>query len=235
MIAILTMLSASAWAADMPVKAPIIPAPPPFSWIGFYIGGNLGVAWGHRKVTDLTGLTFTDRTDSALIGGGQIGFNYQMGNIVLGVEADFDWAMNNHRNNDGVAVANVGTLRVTANDRWISTVAARFGYAADQWLFYGKAGAGWVGAGNVIVANLNTGVAIAGPGHRSDTGLLLGAGIEYALASNWTLKAEYDFIALNNRPFVVPAGAPFLVGDVLTSHSRDVQEFKVGFNYLFRS
>ena len=50
---------------------------------------------------------------------------------------------------------------------------------------------------------------------------------------NWTMKAEYDYIGLSSRSFIVPAGAPFLVGDVFTNRNSNVQTFKVGFNYLF--
>src|SRR5436190_6782639 len=75
----------------MPVKAPMVPLPPPFSWTGFYIGGNIGGAWAERHVTDtITGLDFSRSSDGVFIAGGQIGYNYQMGNFVLGVEGDFE-------------------------------------------------------------------------------------------------------------------------------------------------
>ena len=62
---------------------------------------------------------------------------------------------------------------------------------------------------------------------------MFGLGFEYAFTNNWTVKAEYDYISLSSRSFVVPVGAPFLVGDVFSNHSSNVQTFKVGFNYLF--
>ena len=226
-------ISDAALAADMPVKAPMPPPPPPFSWTGFYIGGNVGVAWGERNVTDVTGLTFSHRTDSALIGGGQVGFNYQMGTLVLGVEGDFDWAGSNNRNDPGVAVLN-SILRVDLRDRTVATLAARFGFAAERWLFYGKAGGGWVGVSNFTITNLTPpGGAITIGNSRNNSGFLVGAGFEFAVANNWTLKAEYDYVGLSSRTFVVPVGAPALVGDVFTNRSHNIQEFKVGFNYLF--
>jgi outer membrane immunogenic protein len=83
----------SVQAADMPLKAPPPPPPPPFSWMGFYIGGNLGAAWGTRHVNDtFTGLDFSRSSDGVFIGGGQIGYNWQMNNFVLGIEWDFDGA-----------------------------------------------------------------------------------------------------------------------------------------------
>jgi len=185
-------------------------------------------------VTDtLTGLNFGRASDGVFTGGGQVGFNYQTGNFVLGLEADFDWIANDNNNSAGVVVPGVGTLHVAGNDRWVSGVAARFGIAADRWLAYGKAGGGWVGASNFTVTNVNTGAVVTFGNGRSNSGFLVGAGIEYAFVNNWTAKIEYDYLGLSNRSFVVPAGAPFLVGDVFSTTNRNVQQLKVGFNYLF--
>src|SRR6185295_7645943 len=95
-LALLGMATGSR-AADLPVKAPIMPPPPPpFSWTGFYIGGNIGAAWAGVDVTDnLTGQNFSRSSDAVFIGGGQIGFNYQINTLVLGVEWDFDAAGSN--------------------------------------------------------------------------------------------------------------------------------------------
>src|SRR3954452_7281131 len=82
-------LSSVGQAADMPVKAPIMPVVVPFSWTGFYLGGNSGGAWGHRDLTDVTrALAFTNSGNGRFIGGGQVGFNYQVNNFVFGVEGD---------------------------------------------------------------------------------------------------------------------------------------------------
>src|SRR5262249_45584737 len=70
--------------------APPVYVPPPFTWTGFYIGANLGGAWGQRNLTDtLLGLSLSNVNEKgAFIGGGQLGYNYQFGNVVLGIEAD---------------------------------------------------------------------------------------------------------------------------------------------------
>jgi len=225
----------SGFAADLPVKAPILPPPPPFSWTGFYIGGNVGAAWAHHDVTDTTiGVDFSRTSDAVFIGGGQVGFNYQMGGFVFGVEGDFDWSGNNNGNANGIAIAG-GNIVASARDKWISSVAARFGFASDHWLFYGKAGGGWVGASNLTLTDTITGASITGGGSSSNTGFLVGVGIEYAFTNNWTMKVEYDHLGLDNRTFVVPVGAPFLAGDVISTSHRNVQEFKIGFNYLFNA
>ena len=237
--------TAVAAAADMPVNAP--PPPLPFSWTGFYVGGNIGGAWTNNRWTDTLLLTnFNNNSNNRVfIGGGQFGVNYQIGNFVIGGEWDFDWA-SNHNNNNGVVVPGVGTIVVTNNNRWITTLAARFGWAVDHWLFYGKAGGGWVGNSDLTVTNITTGVSLStcsnlntfnngfnNCGNNNTGGWLVGAGFEYAFTNNWTVKLEYDYLGLGNRTFLIPATAPVLAGDTFTSGNRNVQMFKVGFNYLF--
>src|SRR5579871_6562136 len=227
-------------AADLPMKAAPAPVPyPVFSWTGFYIGGNIGGAWSNNRWNDtLFATNFNNGNSGVFIGGGQVGANYQIGQFVIGGEWDFDWAANSN-NSGGVFVPGVGNIAVTANNRWITTVAARFGWAFDHALLYGKAGGGWVGTNSLNVTNLSTGVSINcgsflnSCGNNSNGGWLVGAGFEYAFTNNWTVKAEYDYLGLGNRTFVVPGGAPFLAGDTFTSNNRNIQTVKIGFNYLF--
>jgi outer membrane immunogenic protein len=220
-----------------PVKAPVY-VPPPFSWTGFYLGGNIGGAWAQHSVTDsYYGLAFdTGTSNGVFIGGGQVGFNYQAGWFVGGIEGDFDWAANNNNNSVGVIlpVAPGDAIAVTSHNRWISTLAARLGVAANNWLFYGKVGGGWVGNNGFNVVDLTTGNSIS-IGSNTRTGWLAGAGIEWAVTNNWTVKVEYDYLGLGSASFIVPAGTllpSVLTGDTFSGH-RNVQEFKIGFNYLF--
>src|SRR5215475_1035104 len=152
----------AAHSADLAVKAPPPPPAPVFSWTGFYIGANIGGAWSNNRWTDTLFLTnFNNNNNGRFIGGGQIGANYQIGQFVIGGEWDFDWAGNNNNNNVGVFIPGVGTIVVNNNNnRWITTVAARFGWAVDHWLFYGKFGGGWVNNNNLTVTNLTTGVSL---------------------------------------------------------------------------
>jgi outer membrane immunogenic protein len=118
-------------------------------------------------------------------------------------------------------------------------VAARFGWAIDHLLLYGKAGGGWVGNNNLTVTNLTTGasftcgtLALTNCGNNAG-GWLVGGGFEYAFTNNWTLKFEYDYLGLGNRTFSIPATAPLLAGDTFVSNNRNVQMVKLGVNYLF--
>jgi outer membrane immunogenic protein len=188
-------------------------------------------------VTDsLLGLNFGDvNNNGAFIAGGQLGFNYQFSNFVLGVEGDFDWASNTNNTaaaGNGVLVPGGGAIHVTSNNRWITTLAARFGVTYDHWLFYGKAGGGWVGNDNFTITNTATGASITGSNNNSNSGWLVGAGIEWAFADNWSAKVEYDYLGLRSRTITVPAGG-FLAGDTFTIGNPNVQMVKFGVNYLF--
>lgn len=229
----LLAMSMTANAADVGAGAPAYvppPAylPPPFSWTGFYAGGNLGGGWGQGGVTDsLFGLSFGN--SGAFVAGAQLGFNYQLGNFVVGIEGDGDWVANT---DNGVVVPGIGTVQVITNNRWIATLAGRFGVTYDRWLFYGKAGSGWVGNNNLTFTNFATGASVTSSNNDTNSGWLAGAGIEWAFAPNWSAKVEYDYLALSSRTFTLPPGG-FLPGDTFTSSNPNVQMVKFGLNYLF--
>jgi outer membrane immunogenic protein len=231
-------ISGFAHAADL---GPPLPPPPVqpvyvapvFTWTGFYIGGNLGVAWTKGDVRDSLGdINFNYGQNAVFTGGGQVGANYQINWLVVGLEADFDWLANNQNSSSAFVIAD-NAFQVSANDRWITTLAARVGVADNNWLFYAKGGGGWVGVNNFTVTNVTTGVSISGSNGNSNSGWLVGAGIEWAFAPNWTAKVEYDFLGLNNSTFTVPVGTPIVGGDVINTTDRDIQTLTVGVNYLF--
>src|ERR1700683_4562967 len=137
-------MSIAANAADLPQpvpyqKAPIAYVPPPFSWTGFYVGGNLGAGWSEGNITDsFFGLNYTNPSNNAaFLGGGQVGANYQLGIFVTGVEADFDWLANNKNSGPGTAVAGT-TLQAGWNHRGGPTLAARVCARWERVLFYAK-------------------------------------------------------------------------------------------------
>ncbi len=206
---------------------------PAFSWSGFYVGGNLGGAWTNNSITDnLHGLSFSNGNNAVFVAGGQVGFNYQAGNFVFGVEGDFDWAANN--NNNGIGVVALGnTFTASVNDRWMATVAGRLGYAVDRWLIYVKGGGGWVGANGFTVTDVTTGASVSSGSSNSVSGWLVGGGFEWAFANNWSVRAEYDYFGLSGRSFTVPAAFPLLAGDTFTTGNNNIQMATVGINYLF--
>jgi outer membrane immunogenic protein len=239
---LLLTIPAAAWAADLPPAPPVyktpVYAPPPFLWTGFYFGGNIGGAWNQGTINDSApplglGVNFGNPSaNGVFIGGGQVGANYQISSFVIGAEATFDWAANNHNSGPGITVP-AGTFRVSSNNRWITTLAARFGVAIDHWLVYGKAGGGWVGANNFAVTNVGTGATVNVGNSNTNSGWLVGGGVEYAFLNNWTAKLEFDYLGLRNRTFTVPAGSPVLPGDTFTTTGRSVYMLTGGVNYLF--
>jgi hypothetical protein len=127
-----TCLSFSAHAADMPVKAP---PPPllPYNWSGFYLGVNFGGAWANGSLNIPGNNLYGGLTE--FIGGVQAGYNFQAGHLLFGVEGDFDGATFGH---PALPTPTLGSV----SQNWIGTVAGRIGLVEDNWLLYGKLGAG---------------------------------------------------------------------------------------------
>jgi outer membrane immunogenic protein len=181
-----------ATAADLqPVhKAPV------FNWNGFYIGANVGGAWAGNTVTEGNILGTISATtnvgSSGVAGGGHAGYNWQAApNWLLGIEADVS----------GAAPKGSGSDRFGSFDEKVNafgTVRGRVGYVVNNWLFYGTGGFGWA---NDAFTRTPTNQP-PGPGANSATrtGWAAGAGIEYGLARNWTLRAEYLHVDLGDRP-----------------------------------
>jgi opacity protein-like surface antigen len=209
-------------AADIPPPVPAYRAPvviPVYNWSGFYIGGNLGWAFGNSSATyNPTGLTW-DVGKNGFLAGGQAGINWQTGAFVFGIEGDLTWI-------DGKSdrVFNGGISGDGGTD-WAATIAARFGFAANNVLWYGKAGAGWVNNTATIYSGAGT---TLWTGSNTNVGWLIGAGVEFGLTQNWTTKLEYNYLNLDNW-----TGTPGILNGDSVSISRNVQMLKVGLNYKF--
>jgi outer membrane immunogenic protein len=185
----------------------------------------LGGAWETGTLTDNPlGVSFS-RSRSGFIGGGQIGYNWQVSpNWVVGVEGMFDGT--DIRSDSGAVFVNNEVLSATEKVDWIATVAGRIGYASNNWLFYGKGGGGWVHDTATVTDVIGNNVFSAS---ISDTrgGWLVGGGIEYGFTPNWTARVDYTHIGLSD---VTSAGP--VVGDVLTL-SRHFDMVTAGLNYKF--
>jgi outer membrane immunogenic protein len=201
-------MSLAAEAADLPMAPTYQPAPVVvqrgYNWTGFYVGVNGGYAWGSQDPLNI----ITDRFDSFshnISGGafgGTIGAQIQAAHVVMGLEADLDWA---NITGSSVTTATVGGLLIggpfnakTEVD-WESTVRARVGYANDNWLFYGTGGLALLGAKTTLTTS--GGAAVCGAVFTSCTptdrqaGLVLGAGVEYGFTPALSAKMEYLYIA----------------------------------------
>ena len=202
---ILLMPWASARAADLPIKPYQAPAPvvvqQVYNWTGFYVGVNGGYGWGNQDPFNI----ITNRFDSFSTGlsggafGGTLGAQIQAGHVVMGLEADLDWA---NLKGSTVASPTIGgvalpLVNATTNIDWESTVRARVGYANDNWLFYGTGGLALLGAKTSLtpVAGGTCGTILLGcSGSNRQAGLVLGGGLEYGFTPNLSAKLEYLYI-----------------------------------------
>jgi outer membrane immunogenic protein len=130
----------AASAADLPVRAappaPIIAAVPVFTWTGFYVGVNAGFGWNtNNESVFVPGVGLVDSgSDGGFVGGGQIGYNYQIGSFVLGAEADIQYADLGNNNRNDLLFVTPGFVAANNNNNndWFGTVRARAGVAFDR-------------------------------------------------------------------------------------------------------
>jgi outer membrane immunogenic protein len=190
-------------AADLSAR-PVYKAPAPvgeavFSWTGFYIGGNIGAKWGRFDET-LSGpnnsVTFS-RGDSntEFVGGGQIGYLWQTGQFVFGIEGDIDAT----RLRDSVTVGTAfgpfvpGDTLSVRND-WQSSVRGRVGWAFDRMMLYVTGGGAWANlkaTGTFVPSGTVPGLTVTRD--KTAFGWTLGGGVDYMLTGGWSLGAEYRF------------------------------------------
>jgi outer membrane immunogenic protein len=245
-VAVLALASARpAAAADIPVPAyQPQPAIVLFSWTGFYICAHGGGGWGRKETTTapyLFGAALIAPAPATIdvsgwLAGGQIGANYQVGAWVFGAEAQASWAnlagssvCTGTSTTAGVVTPVSGTCNVKVNA--LGTIAGRVGWAWDRLLVYGKGGVAWTNdkynweSATVLQPSLAA--------NETRWGWMVGAGIEYALAQNWSVKVEYNYLDFGTkRIFFTSTGLvpqPPFDEDI----RQKIQVVKVGLNYKF--
>lgn len=195
---------AAASAADLPRRTAPAPvyAPPimAFSWTGFYVGAQIGYAFGdvNGRLTDAVGgnANAYSYSPDGFIGGLHAGFNWQFGSIVTGLEGDVEYSGLSGRNGVfGVGAAVVGPnggapFYHTTDINWQASLRARLGVAFDRALIYVTGGAAFADTDHTIGS-----VGFPAFHTYSDTrwGWTLGGGLEYAFTNNWTARAEYRY------------------------------------------
>jgi outer membrane immunogenic protein len=247
--ALAVFASSSAFAADLPpppmapVQAPaaFLPAPLPYNWTGWYIGGNLGWGWSNVNLTDVgpgfppgAGQVFplgstTNFSQNGFLGGGQLGFNYQINQWVVGLEGDFDYTAIDNKQSGNIGPI---TFNQSYKDPWTATVAARFGWAFDRVLVYGKAGGAWMQEKYNTTASDGS----QAGGTFSRWGWTVGAGVEYGITNYVTAKVEYDFMDFGDQNQNLTAnsidqGTGTITGDTNKS-SLNASVVKAGINVL---
>jgi outer membrane immunogenic protein len=244
----------SASAADLAArpytKAPAPYVSPVYDWTGFYVGGHVGGGWadqGHTIRDDGTvgsgigsfnsGHLGNDNL-SGVLGGVQGGFNWQVNNVVFGIEGEYTWAGlrgSTHATSREFFPGVTDSLRTTDRIDEIATVTGRLGYAVNNWLFYGKGGWAWARGGSqgtvaTNVVNVGTFPYAAFNSSGEGDGWVAGAGIEWGFAPNWSAKIEYEHIDLGSRTVqvhVIPTQT------ALVDTSTRIDTLKAGVNYRF--
>lgn len=199
-------LSAPASAADLAAR-PYSKAPPPvaaavMSWTGFYIGLQGGGGWGTSDETffgtpntaAFLGTQSYDTTGGFV--GGVVGYNWQAGAFVLGIEGDYHWADINGRSSViNVGPPNLGDTYYTQL-RGFGDIKGRLGYAAGPALLFVSGGAAVGDIQHRYDAALNGGAANTFVQNNTRWGWTVGAGAEYMFAPSWSAKVEYNYIDL---------------------------------------
>jgi outer membrane immunogenic protein len=196
-----SLLSGPALASDLPSnKAPPPPVftavPIAFSWTGFYGGieggGEFARTRGDLNVAAAGATPYSTRTNSGLLGG-VVGYNHQIGALVLGVEANGDGILGGQR----TTLVN-NAFNVKTSSSYDADVRARVGFAIDRAMFFA--------AGGVAFGNVNTaysGATLAAPAtfDSQRVGWTAGGGVDYAFTNNIIGRAEYRFTDLGSSSF----------------------------------
>ena len=224
--ALIASTTSIALAADPVLEEPVpVAVDEGFSWTGPYIGAHIGYGFGETDA-DLTlgGVpiagTEEDYDIDGLFGGVQAGYNYQINQLVLGVETDFSLADING-DSDGFGGAGAAASFFDTNVDWFGTVRGRVGFAVDRTMIYGTGGFAYG-----RVENTFTSPAAIVSEDDTQTGWTAGAGVEHAFTDNLTAKIEYLFVDLNDESLSVGPG-------LSADFDNSFHTVKLGFNYKF--
>ena len=265
-----TTIAGAAFAADLPSRkvAPAYIAPAPvFTWTGFYVGVNLGYAFGGSNNVAGFGVVLPPATanhigplaggngsGSGILGGLQIGYNWQMGSLVAGLETDIQAAgiRGNSVPAGAMGLGNNGAAQfvaANANSRvdWFGTLRGRLGFTVTPaFLLYATGGLAYGGVKNSVTpvfVNVTGGslLGVTTSTNSTKLGWTVGAGAEYALSPNWSMKLEYLYTDLGSSTSnLTNAGAA--VGGYFAcctaysgslSNSNRFHTVRAGLNYRF--
>ena len=262
------LIAGSALAADLPSRkfAPVAPAPvavavPVFTWTGFYIGAHAGYTFTDNEVRTAGNAANTIANvaanrrparlsfeDEGFIGGGQLGFNYQLGGgllgggLVFGVETDISYTDLSRDRSFTSSVGDPSTFH--QSQEFLGTVRGRLGLAFDRVMVYGTGGFAYGEIDNRVEFFRNTDQALQFTGRNSniETGYAVGGGIEFALptgsfplfSSNAvTLKAEYLYYDLKDRSVLVQAVPGVGVNSYTSRFETEGHVVRGGINFKF--
>jgi outer membrane immunogenic protein len=184
----------------------VAPAPlPECNWTGFYIGLNVGGQFGHSETKDIE-FNYFDRpwgySESGVVAGGQVGYNYQWNWLVLGVEIDGGYMNLEGR---GAEPGFDPDAFGESDSDFYTTFRGRLGIARHNWLFYATGGGIGVNYKTRFIEDVATAPNDFGliDAHKQEFnwGYTVGGGLEYMFGCHWSIKAEYLYFALDRQQF----------------------------------
>ncbi|MEJ0096243.1 MAG: outer membrane protein [Methylocella sp.] len=192
-------LAGSAFAADLPSRAPppvYLPPVPIFTWTGFYIGAQVGYAWGtsNGNIGDNFGdFSSLSVSNSGVIGGGHVGYNLQLNQFVVGLEGSVDGSslsktFSGFVSENGIFPGFAPPVTVHSSVDVMGSVRGRLGYAWDRVLIYATGGVAFAGVNSSISTPFGFDSASS-----TRVGWTVGGGLEYAITNNWSIRAEYRY------------------------------------------
>jgi outer membrane immunogenic protein len=220
-------LCAPASAADPTAEVIIPAAPAPYNWTGFYAGVHGGYGWGDADAVD-PGVP--DQEPEGGFGGLQVGYDHQFSNnVLLGIVADLSFGKIDDSAMAGNFLTNTGEVD------YFGTVRGRVGYAVDRFLPYATGGLAWAHSEASISCPTGAGFGVcsipqfAGQSRSDDvtsTGWVLGVGLDYAFAENWSANVEYLYADFGKETYDLDI---FGEGEVDST----LNMLKLGVNYRF--
>jgi outer membrane immunogenic protein len=223
------LLAPAAWGADLggapraSVKDDTPPYAPGFSWSGLYIGTHVGYAWSQADWQDAVSGP-SNHSGSGWLAGAQIGYNWQLRQLVLGVEADASgtWI-------SGSTSCLDANFTCGHSYNWLATARGRVGYAfnGNRTLLYGTAGVAWADI-DYATKDAVTGTLTGTGFSQSNVGWVAGAGIEHMLSQHLSARLEYLYYGFDGA--TAPAGA---LGPGPTTLNPSTQTLRFGLNFKF--
>jgi outer membrane immunogenic protein len=248
----------AASAADMAVKAPVVAPVPVYNWTGFYVGVHGGGSWTDGgsdfdpQFNGVTNIAAWNRSPevfglshSGAVAGVHAGYNWQAAPmLVVGIEGDWSWTDNNTsstvntRTAGGVPFVPASPSTMSRNLDWLASIRGRLGFlATPNLLLYGTAGAAFGHTKyNATLSSVPPGTVWAVSfDDDSRVGWVAGGGGEWALTSNWLLRAEYLFYRLPGASAVATGNPNNFPGFTIRYnwHDFDVNVVRVGVSYKF--
>jgi outer membrane immunogenic protein len=225
---------------DAPAYAPVA------SWTGFYAGVNGGYAWGNDGKLSAEACKYCywygpyDEGKKTLspeggFGGGQIGYNWQgvlHPHFVFGIEADIQGGDITGSSSLKLLHGHAAASAKSELD-WFGTVRGRLGYAIDNVLFYGTGGFAYGSVKDTLSVTPPWGNAKSAKKDETETGYVVGGGVEYKFNPSWSLKAEYQFLDFGSDKLSKDAGNCYSWATASLKSDHSYNTVRAGLNYHF--